>query len=267
MNVMASSSDEMEFFDANSGKISSENSSDAGHSSGGKSDTSDAVYGRLSKVDLDKQSPPITSRRLRGSGSEASNESRNEMVYSEISGDGYSDEPGGEILAEGSRAQSSSSVSENVDHPSPYAPEKDDSDDEGQERDFSLEKTPLSKPSSSGLAPVKPPLGLSSMIKQFLGLSAESKKSSELGAVRVRGNGKQTLDFHGLTLTQSIRANVHYGHTIWCMKFSYDASFLATGDSDGKVVIWSVGSPPEWAQAWSMLGSQYGSRGISSDTW
>jgi hypothetical protein len=49
------------------------------------------------------------------------------------------------------------------------------------------------------------------------------------------------------------------------MKFSYDAAFLATGDSDGKVVIWSVGTPPERAMARSMMGSHYGSVGDSNE--
>ena len=89
---------------------------------------------------------------------------------------------------------------------------------------------------------VKPTGGLSSIIKRFFGLSAEPLIKD--GNIRVKSHMKEGTDFTGLTLTQTLKKSGHCGRSIWTMKFSHDGAFLATGDSDGMICIWSVGLHP-----------------------
>jgi hypothetical protein len=235
---MASSSDEMEFFDAVS---ESSRSSSAGKSEMGE-------YVQLSKVDLDSQFLQ-SYRNPRPSGSVVSNDSKNEQVFSEISGDGYSDEPSGGDFP------SSSVVSEQADNAASSSAQDKDENADSVEDTFALDKTSLSKPSAP-TAP-QPSVGLSSIIKKFFGLSAEPKKSRDVSNVRVRGHNKDSLDFQYLVCTQSIvNDKAHPDSTIWCMKFSHDAAFLATGNSEGRIVIWCVGSLPR--QERTLQGLKFG---------
>lgn len=225
--MASSTSDELEFFDAVS--------ESSGCSSAGKSEMDEYVH--LSKVDLDSQFSQSL-RNRRPSGSVVSNDSKNEQVFSDISGDGYSDEPSGGDLAPSSIA---SEQTENA--ASSSAQDKDENLDSIDES-IAVDKASLSKPSAP-TAPAQPSMGLSSIIKKFLGLSAEPKKSRDVSNIRVRAHNKDSLDFQYLVCTQSIvNDKAHPDSTIWCMKFSHDSAFLATGNSEGRIVIWSVGSLP-----------------------
>jgi WD40 repeat protein len=69
-------------------------------------------------------------------------------------------------------------------------------------------------------------------------------------------NNKKVLEFKKLRLLHTYSS--HIG-PIWCMKFSYDNRFLATGGQDSKIIIWNIGNKvPNLAS-----GSRPAARGVS----
>ena len=111
---------------------------------------------------------------------------------------------------------------------------------------YAFKKLTAQKSSQSDQNESSPTSGLGHLLKRMFGLTTTETTATRgvSGNVRVRATGKCSSEFVGLTLTQSLRDHGHTGRTIWCMKFSHDGAFLATGDAEGRVCIWSVGEPP-----------------------
>jgi len=84
--------------------------------------------------------------------------------------------------------------------------------------------------------------GVSDMFKRLFGLKSDHSPARD-DNIKVKTTKKEIPDFSGLTLTQVLKK---HNNTIWTMKFSHDGAFLASGDSDGVIKVWSVGLHPDF---------------------